>query len=57
MAELGPGIEAETVWFTRANQRTTKATMYGHPRYMAYVAKWRSLYRPWVRRRRGGVRV
>ena len=57
MAELGPGIEAETVWFTRANQRTTKATMYGHPRYIAYVAKWRGLYRPWVRRQRGGVPV
>ena len=52
VAEYGTSLDADVAWFRRSNRGMTRARMYASPRYVAYVAKWRALYRPWVRRRR-----
>lgn len=52
VAEYGPGLEAAVAWLRRGNRRMTKRRMWARPRYVAYVAKWRLRYLPWVERRR-----
>jgi len=52
VAEYGTALDTDVAWFRRSNKGMTRARMYGSPRYMAYVAKWRAEYRPWVERRR-----
>jgi len=51
-AEFGPGLKTATSWFQRRNRSMTVRRMYAHPRYIAYVAKWRLGYWPWVQRKR-----
>lgn len=50
VAEYGPALEADIAEFKKANAPMTRFRMYASPHYVAYVAKWRLLYRPWVRR-------
>ena len=50
--EYGIGLDADVAWFRRSNYRMTVARMYRNPRYLAYLAKWRLGYLPWVERRR-----
>ena len=49
-AEYGPSLDDDLERFETANARMTGLRMYANPHYAAYVAKWRFLYRPWVRR-------
>lgn len=49
-AEFGPGLDDAVAAFRERNARMTRWRTYAHPRYAAYVAKWRLRYRPWVRR-------
>ena len=50
--EYGQGLDADVSWFRRSNHTMTVARMYRSPRYLAYLAKWRLAYLPWVERRR-----
>jgi len=50
VAEYGPGLSDDVADFKGANAGMTRFRMYASPHYLAYVAKWRLLYRPWVRR-------
>jgi hypothetical protein len=52
VAEYGGDVEAAVARFRERNLETTKWHQYFHPRYAAYVVKWRLLYEPWVERRR-----
>ncbi|MFH1104708.1 MAG: hypothetical protein V1757_07175 [Actinomycetota bacterium] len=56
-AEYGPGLAEDLARFKDANARMTRLRMYASPHYAAYVAKWRFLYRPWVRRVTGDPTV
>jgi hypothetical protein len=49
-ATHGPGLDEDVARFKASNAAMTRMRMYANPHYAAYVAKWRGLYRPWVRR-------
>lgn len=48
----GPTLDDDILAFKRSNERMTRWHQYLHPRYAAYVAKWRLRYFPWVERQR-----
>ena len=49
-AAYGPDLEEKLGAFQRRNARMTRFRQYAHPRYLAYVLKWRLGYRRWVRK-------
>lgn len=49
-AEFGPDLDAKVAAHRNRNARVNRFRMYAHPRYIAYVLKWRLRYRPWVRK-------
>lgn len=49
-AEFGPNLDAAVADFRRRNSRMDRVRFHAHPRYLAYVLRWRLRYRPWVRR-------
>lgn len=49
-AEFGPDLNEAVEAYRRRNSRMSRLRMYAHPRYIAYVLRWRLRYRPWVRR-------
>lgn len=51
-AAYGPTLEHDVGVFREDNRRMNRWRLYLRPRYAWYVAKWRLLYDPWVRRRR-----
>ncbi len=49
-AEFGPDLDEVVEIHRRRNARMNRFRLYAHPRYIAYLLKWRLRYRPWVRR-------
>jgi hypothetical protein len=52
VAAYGADLEGDVAAFREVNRGVNRWRMYARPRYAWYVAKWRLLYDPWVRRRR-----
>jgi len=51
-AAYGPALDGDVAAFKSSNEGMTRWHQYVHPRYAAYVAKWRLRYLPWVERQR-----
>ncbi|MDX1691816.1 MAG: hypothetical protein R3290_12430 [Acidimicrobiia bacterium] len=51
LAQHGDEVDDAVAALRSENESMTVRRMYRSPRYTAYVAKWRLLYRPWIRRR------
>lgn len=47
---FGTDLDEAVATFKARNAAMTRFRQYARPRYVAYVAKWRLGYRPWVRR-------
>lgn len=52
----GPSLADDVAAFREQNLGMSRWRMYARPRYAWYVAKWRLLYQPWLRRRRRKAR-
>jgi len=51
--EFGSDLDEAVAAFQERNGKMSKLRLYAHPKYAAYVWKWRRRYRPWVRRLTG----